>query len=401
MGCIGIIGGGAAGVIAALKASECRDNFIYIFEKNPRILKKLLSTGNGRCNITNTCISAEKYGIDRQSAPARILERYPHSAVLNYFESLGLYTYTDASGRVYPRSNQAAGVVDILRHALERENICVLTEHSVSSVKKSGELFNIFTDNGAYTADKVIVACGGPAAPVLGGSSSGFAILSSFGHRITATRPSLVQIKTDNTYPKSLKGIKASARLNICEDGSILSEVCDEVLFTEYGLSGPAALNASKGNFFDDPSRKFYAELDFMSEYSSARALEIVSDLASKGLGCEDLLTGLMHKRLGQAVIKRAGIPLSKNASLLSKADISKIADTAKSFRLDIKGTLGFEHAQVCSGGACPEDFDDNLESRLIDGLFAAGEVLDVDGICGGYNLQWAWASGLTAGGSA
>ena len=175
MGCIGIIGGGAAGVIAALKASECRDNFIYIFEKNPRILKKLLSTGNGRCNITNTCISAEKYGIYRQSAPARILERYPHSAVLNYFESLGLYTYTDSSGRVYPRSNQAAGVVDILRHALERENICVLTEHSVSSVKKSGELFNIFTDKGTYTADKVIVACGGPAAPALGGSSSGFA----------------------------------------------------------------------------------------------------------------------------------------------------------------------------------------------------------------------------------
>lgn len=400
MSVTGIIGGGASGVMAALKASENADNSVIIFEKNPRILKKLLSTGNGKCNLTNTHISPEKYGIQPQSSAARILEKYSCPHVLKYFESIGLYTYADASGRVYPRSNQAAGVSDMLRLALKRENVKIITECGVISVKKEREKFRVITNKGSHTVSRVIVACGSPAAPALGGSQSGYEILSSFGHSIVPVRPSLVQIKTDNAYPKSLKGVKSIAKIRVIENNAVISDVTDEVLFTEYGISGPAALNSSKGNHFDEKGRSFYALLDFLPEFTERGAFDAVTALSAKSISNEDLLTGLMNKRLGQAIIKYARIPVAARTSELSDKLIGDIVHAAKNFRLDIKGTLGFESAQAAAGGANLDEFDDNLESRLISGLFAAGEVLDADGICGGYNLHWAWASGMAAGGA-
>ena len=395
---IAIIGGGASGVICALKASQNSNNYIYIFEKNPRILKKVLSTGNGKCNLSNTYISSDKYNSIYKNKLNDIFLRYSSSDTLEYFKTLGLYTYTEKSGRIYPRSNQASSVVDVLRFALEKDNICVLTEHNVNRVEKKDDVFKITCDKGIYQCDKVVVACGGPAAPVLGAGKTGINILSSFGHTIIPLRPSLVQIKTDNTYTRSLKGIKTIAHIKIFENNVLLSDITDELLFTEYGLSGPAALNASKGNHFDNKKIKSTAQLDFAHDHSEHELFNILLELKKHFNTCENLLTGFINKRLGQIIIKYAGFSLSKSTESLTEADIQKITYSIKNFTLDIHGTNGFENAQVSAGGAKLDEFDDNLQSKYVHSLFCTGEVLDVDGICGGYNLQWAWSSGLLVG---
>lgn len=392
---VAIIGGGASGIIAALTASENKENQILLFEKEERIGRKILSTGNGRCNLSNYNADISHYYGTSPHFIEQALSRYGVNETLDFFASLGLLTKSEPDGRIYPNSNQAAGVLDILRFSLERDNITVFTDCCVTSAKKKKDHFVLTTARGTFTADKLIVACGGSAAPKLGGCSFGYDLLRSFGHHIVPLSPALVQLKTDMTYIKALKGIKSDAQVKLLSGKKILAEIIGEVLFTEYGISGPAVFSISRHlRGYENNAR---VELNLLPDLTFAQIMQMLS--LPRKTTCENLLTGLLSKRLGQSVIKFCGIPLSKEISDLTEPEKKKITSALLCFPLEVRGTTGFANAQVTAGGALTDEFDaETMQSRLVSGLYACGEVLDIDGDCGGYNLQWAWSSGRLAG---
>ena len=266
------------------------------------------------------------------------------------------------------------------------------------SVKREGAGFIAETSSGKLKADKLIVTTGGAASPKLGGTMSGYRILEELGHSRTALYPSLVQVKTDNAYTRALKGIKVDARVTVLGAGRAICESFGEVLFTEYGLSGPAIFEVSR---HASTEKNASIALDLMPEYDEKELASILFERRMSGAGrtCEDYLTGILNKRVGQTVLKYAEIALSQPISTLKDGQIYKIARAIKNFLFRVNGTTGFENAQVTAGGIRTSEFESStLESKICPGLYAAGEVLDVDGRCGGYNLQWAWSSGRLAG---
>ena len=398
-----IIGGGASGCAAAISASETSDDQVIILERQSRIGRKLLSTGNGRCNLTNIhaapggYMSAERGPAADFAAPA--LRRFGVEDTLEFFHRLGLLTVTEDSGRVYPLSDQANSVVDVLRFALDRPNIKLHAPRPALSVTRKNGKFTVKTQEGNILCDKVIVACGGAAGAKVGGVSDGYAILGTLGHSRTELCPSLTQIKTDPTYPRALKGVKADARVSLTVRGEAIARTGGEVLFTEYGISGPAVFDISRAA--STGGRGLCAELDLLREHDESAVYSMLAakKAAMPGLDAENLFTGMVHNRLGRMLCKYAGISGAAALSSLTDEDIRAAARAAKSFRLPVEGVMGFDSAQVTAGGMRLGEFDpETLESRIVPGVFACGEVLDVDGSCGGFNLQWAWSSGRLAG---
>ena len=394
---VAVIGGGASGMTAALAASKA-GNEVLLFERQARVGKKLLATGNGRCNLSNTDISPEHFHSEDKDFCKSALSLFDEDKTREFFLSLGLVLTELENGRIYPLSEQANSVVDCLRLALTGENITVLTDTEVTEVKKSEDTFVLLCGSNKYIADKVIVACGGMAAKKLGGTNLGYEILKSFGHTQTKLYPSLVQLKTDNTYTRSLKGIRAEVSVKLIENKKIIAESAGEVQFTDYGVSGPAIFELSRAAA---RSKGAFLSIDLMRGYSKE---DIVALLETKkkvytNEKLENLLVGILHNRLGRTILRYCGYKLDSYISVLTFEEIQDIADGIKHFELSLQGTMGFENAQVTAGGISTAEFyKDTLESKLVSGLFAAGEVLDVDGDCGGYNLQWAWSSGLLAG---
>lgn len=393
-----IVGGGASGMMAAITAAENRRNRVILIEKHSRVGRKLLTTGNGCCNLSNTDLSEAHYfgGDTLFVKPA--LDYFGLGAMLDFFRSLGLLTRTEPGGRIYPYSMQAGSVLDVLRFALERPNIDLRCETEVLSVKKDGSGFSAETSAGEIKSDRLIITTGGAAAPKLGGTMSGYKLLQTLGHSRTALHPSLVQVKTDNTYTRALKGIKTGVNVSVLSGGHRMCESSGEVLFTEYGLSGPAIFEVSR---YASTEKHISISLDLMPEYDEAEVASLLFERRISGAGqtCEEFLTGILNKRLGQTVLKYSALALSQPISALKDGQLYKAAQAIKSFVFEVRGTTGFENAQVTAGGILTAEFDcATLESSLCPGLFAAGEVLDVDGRCGGYNLQWAWSSGRLAG---
>lgn len=392
-----IIGAGAAGMTAAITAATNGRRAILI-EKQARVGKKLLATGNGCCNLSNTCFSADDYFGEEKDFCLPALSRFGLESTLEFFKSLGLLTRTEKDGRIYPYSMQASGVLDVLRFALDRPEIELRCETSAISVKRKGEGFETNTDKGTFQSDKLIVAAGGAAAPKLGGTMDGYKILSSFGHSRTSLYPSLVQVKTENTYPRALKGIKTDAQVKLYGGSGKICDSFGEVLFTEYGLSGPAIFEISR---FVSTGKDLTVSLDLMPEYDGEKLSTLLRELQNTvgGILCENFLAGILNKRLGQMVMKYSSIALTERVSELRLEDVNKITRSIKDFRHPVTGTMGLENAQVTAGGIRTKEFNaETLESKICPNLFAAGEVLDIDGRCGGYNLQWAWSSGRLAG---
>ena len=391
-----IIGGGAGGMMAALTAAQSGHR-VTLLERQARVGRKLLATGNGRCNLTNRNASPAHYHGDAEFCDYA-LAQFDTEATLHFFETLGLLTMTEDSGRVYPMSNMAGSVLDVLRYALEQENIDLRTAQVVTAVKKTADGFTIKTETDAFTADAVILAAGGCAGGKVGGVMDGYQIAKALGHHRTALYPSLVQIKTDPTYPRALKGIKAECGITIYRGKEVLAQNRGEVLFTEYGISGPAIFDISRAVATGGES--LTCELDFFPDLDDT-ALQNWLDSRRQPMENREagtLLTGSVHARLGQMIVKSAGYT-SQIVSSLSEGDLAKIARQIRCFRLPILGVCGFDQAQVTAGGLRCDEFDpQTMQSRLVPGFYACGEVLDVDGDCGGYNLQWAWSSGHLAG---
>ena len=396
---IGIIGGGASGMMAAITASEQPENQVLLFERQSRVGKKLLATGNGRCNLTNLHLSVDCY---HGSAPVFVrpaLAAFGAEDAREFFQSLGLLTVCEPSGRVYPYTDQANSVVDVLRFALARSNVRLLTSCEVLSLRRDSDGFLLKTAEDSFRVDRVIVTAGGLAGTKLGGSLSGYKLLRSVGHHCTRLCPSLVQLKTEDTLVKSLKGVRTQAAVRLLCRDAVIAASEGEVQFTDYGISGPAVFDISRAA--SCASEECTVRLDLLPGLNAdgLRSALCIRIAKQPNLSCDDLLTGFLHNRLGRVLLRYAGVSGQTSLSELPWEQLQAVCDAVHCFSLPVHGTMDMDSAQVTAGGICTEEFDpQTLQSRLIPGLYAAGEVLDIDGDCGGYNLQWAWASGRLAG---
>ena len=394
---IAIIGGGASGMAAALAAAENPAAEVILLERQARVGKKLSATGNGRCNLTNLHAGVQGYHGEDAAFSQYALNRFSPEETLAWFRKLGLYTVAEESGRVYPYSDQANSVVDVLRFALEKPNITLHTGFEVEKVKKTTTGFHIEGTEGAIECDKLIVACGGLAGTKLGGTMSGYKLLRSLGHKATRLRPTLVQLKSGWGGCASLKGVRANCHAAIYHDDVLHNESSGEIQFTELGLSGPVMFEISRDAC--EGKGVWECRLDFLPDISETELQNMLLPRKNTNLTVADLLTGILHNRLGRVLTQEIGIPGYVPVAQLEEAELVRICHGVKHFSVSLTEPLGMDAAQVTAGGILTRDFDDKtMESRLVPGLYACGEVLDIDGDCGGYNLQWAWSSGRLAG---
>ena len=394
---IGIIGGGASGMAAALAAAEGKDNQVVLMERQTRVGRKLLSTGNGRCNLTNLHAKTGGYHGDEPEFTRYAMESFDPEAALAWFHGLGLLTVAEPSGRVYPYSDQANSVVDVLRFALEKPNITVKLGFEAEKVKKTATGFRVDAKGEMVECEKLIIACGGLAGTKLGGSMSGYKLLRSLGHSCTKLRPTLVQLKSGWSGCAALKGVRANCRAEILHNGITTAESTGQLQFTEYGLSGPVIFEVSRDAC--QGGGQWLCRLDFLPEISEADLRRELERRRETLLPVSELLTGILHNRLGRVLAQSAGLTPNALIRDLSDWEIGQAVSAVKGLEVSLTEPMGMDSAQVTAGGIVTAEFDSHtMESRLISGLYACGEVLDIDGDCGGYNLQWAWSSGHLAG---
>ena len=391
-----IVGGGASGLIAACALSGKKR--VLLLEKQARVGRKLLSTGNGRCNLTNLNAVPENYHGSRAAA-AKALEKCPPKDVLAFFEELGLPAVADSEGRMYPMSNQAASVLDALRLYADEAGCETITDCGVESIQKNKNGFNVRCSEGrAFQSKYVLICTGGLAAPKLGACGDGYKMLEAFGHVSVPKLPAIAALKTPPELVRSLKGQRAECAIALTANGEVLREERGEVLFAETGVSGIASMQLARacGEAMKE-GKKCAVHIDFLPGQD---AFELLCDRAEKlpKRAMEDFLNGIVSKRVGMALVKQAGIEMTRTAETLKTKEIRALAALMNGWTIPVTGVQGFDQAQVTAGGISLKDFDWNtMQSKRVPGLYAAGEVLDVDGDCGGFNLQWAWSSALIA----
>lgn len=394
---IGIIGGGASGMAAALAAAENPQAQVLLFERQARLGRKLQATGNGRCNLSNLNAGQDGYHGEDPDFSRAAIQAFDPDATLRWFRQMGLFTVAEESGRVYPYSDQANSVLDVLRFALQKDNIQLITGFEVEKLRRTEHGFLLEGAEGSYSCQKVIVACGGLAGTKLGGTMSGYKLLNKLGHRTTRLRPALVQLKTRWGGMAALKGVRANCHARILHEGRITAESRGEVQFTEYGLSGPVIFEISRD--VCQQAGRWACSLDLLPNVGFEELLSELKRRTQTKLTTDDLLTGIVHNRLGRVLTKATGIPAGTEVAALTDAELEQVCAVVKCFELPLTEPMGMDSAQVTAGGVRTSDFDpQTMESRLHPGLYACGEVLDIDGDCGGYNLQWAWSSGRMAG---
>ena len=392
-----IIGAGASGMAAALAAAENPNVNVILMERQTRVGRKLQATGNGRCNLSNIHADEGGYHGESPEFAKTAIEVFPPNATLQWFADLGLYTVTEASGKVYPYSDQANSVVDILRLNLNKPNIDLKLGFEVEKIQKSNTGFIVTCNGETALCDKLIVACGGLAGSKLGGTMSGYKLLAKLGHKSTKLRPSLVQIKTSWGAIGALKGVRANCHVQILRDGALFAESTGELQLTEQGISGPVVFEISRDVCYG--AGEWSAKLDFLPKLTEEKVNEIIIHRRSSDLPMEELLTGILHNRLGRVLAKAAGVKGKEFARELSNREAEELCRVIKALEIPLTEPRGMDSAQVTAGGVLTAQFDENtMESRIVPGLYACGEVLDIDGDCGGYNLQWAWSSGRMAG---
>ena len=396
---IAVIGGGASGLMAAITAKKSGKEVI-ILERKDRILKKVLITGNGRCNITNVNANISNYFGKNISSVENILNRFTPHDTMDFFNELGIVCNEENRGKVYPLSGQASSVVDALRFEAEKLGIKIETEFYVRKIEKDGFKFRIYSeDRKKIEAGRVIIAAGGQSYPELGSNGSGFELAKELGHSVTKLSPSIVQLKTEKYQVKGLQGIKTDVAVTAYGDNKKICTYDGELLFTDYGISGNVVFNIS---FVMPLYKNVEFEIDFMEKFDYNELYEMLKERKRilSHLTMENYFNGMINKKLGQFLSKVSGIEkLSKPVKDLNDSDIRKLCTVLKKYRVKILETTGFKNAQVTAGGVLLDEVNtETLESKIVKGLYFSGEVLDVYGECGGFNLQWAWASGHIAG---
>ncbi len=397
---VAVIGGGAAGLAVSniIKMSD-KNISVVIMESLPRVGKKLMLTGNGRCNITNRKIEFSRYHGENAAFCKFALKNYDNFVSEVFFNQIGIVFSYDSEGRAYPYSLQGSSVVDALRFSAMGKGVEIFTETPVTDIQKTQDGYKVHSGDLCIKCTALVIAAGlYSGGNSVGSDGSMLKILEKMGYKTVKTTPAIVQVKTKNDITKSLKGIKVNAKATLyCGQNEERSET-GEVLFTEYGLSGPPILQISRAveRFSGDKT----IELDLMPEYSFTAVYDMIryrsSVLESRPL--EEFFTGLLNKRVGQAVIKLSGLKLSDKSDALTENDIKQMAQIIKKMPFVVTGTTGFINSQVTAGGLDTTQFDDQtMMSEKDKGLYCIGEILDIDGDCGGFNLQWAWSSAMCA----
>ena len=396
---IAVIGGGAAGLISAIMAAR-RGKSIFILERMPRTGKKLLATGNGRCNLTNMDLSVSHYHGEQKEAMMSTFEQFSKEDTIQFFHEIGIDLIQEEDGKLYPYSLQASSVVDNLRYEASRLGVTEICEFDAASIRPSKGGFQITAYNGkTFQADKVILAAGGRAASHLGSNGSGYSLAQSLGHSITETFPALVKLKLKEPFLKEISGVKWNGTVTVCQAQT--SKV-DEILFTDQGISGPAVFEISR--FVSEQTvlgREAEIKLDLYPKLEqddlADRLCQRFYTMGYKTL--EENLNGFFHKKLIRAFLKSQSFDPGRFAETVTGAEAKQLAKALKAWPFYAVATAGYREAQVCCGGVRTNEVDPlTMESLKCKNLFLAGEILDIDGDCGGYNLQWAWTSGAIAG---
>ncbi len=393
-----VIGGGASGMCASILLKRKLNNEkIVVLESLPRVGKKLSLTGNGRCNITNCNLSFDAYHGENSMFCHNALTKFGYDFTVDFFDSIGVPLCSGDNGKMYPYCLQASAVVDALRFEMKKIGVETINEIIAISILKSNGLTVVNTDKGDFKCKNVIVATGSTAGgEKIGGTGDGYKILKNLGHSLIEPTESLVQLRTEINNIKSLNGIKVNASVTSLVNGKKQRIEVGELLFTKYGISGPPVLQISRNkikgercvkiNFF--PEKTYDEIVDMLIS-----RVEVLSDRTA-----ENFFVGLLPKMVGYTVLKLCNISLSDKVSSFDNRICRTLAEKLYSFTLKVLGTNGIENAQVVAGGISTNDFNEcTMESHIFKDLYAIGEVLDIDGDCGGYNLQWAWSSAAAA----
>ena len=394
-----IIGGGAAGLCAAVYLKQKAPKMsVRILEALPRVGKKLITTGNGRCNISNKNISLDRYHGEDKEFCRCALEKYNLSVCEDFFENIGI-PFIYEGDKAYPASLQAGSVVDCLRFAAEDLGVIIHTDTKVTNINSFGKEYKVIADKVNFITKNIIIATGGLAGGEKFGCDGGMMqILQKAGFESVKTTPSIVQIKTVNDITKQLKGIKVDAAVTLKTKSDVLRQDFGEVLFTDYGLSGPPIMQVSRA--VSRKSEDMFISLDLMPDTdfdSLCKKIENrISVMPNRSL--EEFFTGMFNKRVGQVVLKLASFKLTQKAAEITDAQIKQIVRIIKGMEFAVTGTTGFANAQVTAGGLKAKQFNPKtMESLDCKNLYCVGEILDIDGDCGGFNLQWAWSSAMAA----
>ena len=402
---VAVIGGGAAGITAAIAARR-KGAIVTILESNQRIGKKILATGNGRCNLTNITTNIANYHGNNPRFAFSVLSQFGVEQTLDFFARLGVAHKIKEEGKVFPFSLQASSVLDVLRYELESIGVHVHCGAEVAGIAHNKSGFTLALRNGGeFRADRVIIATGGKAAPHFGSTGSGYALALSLGHRIVEPFPALVQLKLSSYYLKQIKGIKFEGTAEIVLEDKSLQAASGEILFTEYGISGPPILTLSrKAGECLKKNQSPWLKLVLLDSFTAGELEELLAERFGNNPGktLTFSFVGFINKQLSPVILKEAGVDLNKAAGKVTAAELKKIVHILLDWRFPVTGTTSWPAAQVTAGGVDVNDIDSKtMESRIVPTLYFAGEVLDIDGDCGGYNLQWAWSSGFIAGESA
>lgn len=396
---ITVIGGGASGLIAAITAAE-NGGSVCIIEHNERVGKKIRSTGNGRCNFTNLCQEPACYHSDNPVFPWEILERFPVSKTISFFQKLGLYC-KNKNGCLYPQSGQAEAVMEVLRMEAVRLGVKLRVKENCEDINPQKKGFLIRTDKDTFFTHKVILATGSKAAPTSGSDGSGYALARALGHSLVPVLPALVQLRCKEDFYKSLGGIRVDGSVELYVDRECLGRDSGEIQLTNYGISGIPVFQVSRyASIGLYEKKKVTAVLNFMPDFTEEEFLGFLKDRIKSCYSktVEEFFVGLFHKKLSTLWFNQAGIKNSLQAGDFTEESIRRLAYLIQHFSTKVIDTNSFTQAQVCRGGVSTNEVTEKMESRLVSGLYFAGEILDVDGLCGGYNLQWAWSSGHVAG---
>ncbi len=394
-----IIGGGAAGLLSAVYLKKQNPRLqIRVLEGLPRVGKKLLLTGNGRCNISNKNITLSRYHGADVSFAEYALNKYDLKFTADFFESIGV-PFTFEGDKAFPASLQAGSVVDCLRFAAEENGVLIHTDTKVTNIQILKNKYRVWADKVSFVSDAVIVATGLYSGGYKCGSDgSMFELLKKAGFKTVDTTPAIVQLKTENDITKQLKGIKVDANVTLKSGEKLIRQDFGEVLFCDYGLSGPPVMQISR----EVPRNKnsMTLSLDIMPEIS-LEDLKVKIKSRAKNLSqrpLEEFFTGMLQKRIGQVILKQCGLKLSEKSEVLNDGKIESIAKMIKSFDFKVLDTTGFINSQVTAGGISTDEFESTtMESKEYKSFYAVGEILDIDGDCGGFNLQWAWSSAFCA----
>ncbi len=396
-----IIGGGASGLMAAARLARGGAR-VLLLEQSDRVGRKLLATGNGRCNLLNMNLERGRYFSRDLDAAWAVLRRYPPERLLAEFGALGVITRCEEDGRVYPLSGQAASVLDALRLACGEAGVRTETGAAVTELApRRGGWRARLSDGREFGAARAVLACGGRAQPTPPADRrvrglDALELLRALGHAVHAPAPVLTPLRCDMSGLKGLKGVRVKGALELIDarTGRTLAREQGELLFADYGVSGIAAMQLSRAACGRGAVR---LALDLMSDWDAAALRELLAARA-RGMAtrpAEAFLTGALNRLLAGCVLRRAGIAPGRECGALSAAELDALTGALKRFEVDVTGAQDFASAQVMRGGAALSGFDAALQSRRAPGLHACGELLDVDGECGGYNLMWAWASAL------